>query len=141
MRKLMGLVEFEFNCKHDMLCHILASMRHHNVVLPKIQKVNFSMRHSSPNFIEALIWFLYKHKTLVNFRIHNALFATLDQLSRFYGAIISLPCLSEIVLENCSICDRLDKLLEIRFSDELKRKGITCNGQVKSMRFDPDNNH
>lgn len=53
------------------------------------------MRHSSPNFIEALIWFLYKHKTLVNFRIHNALFATLDQLSRFYGYIIKFLSLKQ----------------------------------------------
>lgn len=60
--------------------------------------------------------------------------------STFFSALISLPKLTELYLESCELCDRIDSSVEVQFLKSITLRGIHCSGLVRSMRYDPDSN-
>lgn len=141
IRHMHQLEVLEMESHHDTISRILFSMRESQTILFKLKSVRFGVRHCSAFYPELLIWFLRTHRSLCSVRIRNALFATSDQLRRFYSALIMLPYLAEVRLDGCTSCDRVDPNMQIQYTKAITAKGAYHEGTVRSMRFDPDTNH
>ncbi|VDK22426.1 unnamed protein product [Anisakis simplex] len=141
IRQLRKLEVFEMQCKSDSLFRILCSMHETQTILPHLKRVNLGVKHCAAAYPELLIWFLRTHRSLECVHIYNALFATSDQLRRFYNALMLLPFLVELNLSTCTSCDRVDHTMQAQFSKAMQAKGIRQEGIVRSLRFDPDSNH
>ncbi|VDK69425.1 unnamed protein product [Litomosoides sigmodontis] len=137
MRHLQALV---LNGPYDTLARVLYSLCEGHYNLHKLKRISLGVRYSTAKYPELLVWFLMTHRSLCFVHIWNALFATNDQLKRFYTALISLPELTELYLESCELCDRIDPPIEVQFLKSITLRGIHCNGLVRSMRYDPNSN-
>ncbi|KAK6114133.1 F-box domain family protein [Brugia pahangi] len=141
IRFMQHLEMLVLNCPYDTLARILYSLCETNCYLYKLKHISLGVRYSTAKYPELLIWFLVTHRSLRFVHIWNALFATNDQLKRFYTALISLPKLTELYLESCELCDRIDSSIEVQFLKSITLRGIRWNGLVRSMRYNPDGNH
>ncbi|OZC08311.1 F-box domain protein [Onchocerca flexuosa] len=139
-RYMQHLETLVLNCPYDTLARILYSLCETHCILYKLKHISLGVKYSTAKYPELLIWFLLKYRSLCFVHIWNALFATNDQLKRFYAALISLPKLNELYLENCELCDRIDSSIEVQFLKSITLRGIRWNGLVRSMRYDPDSN-
>ncbi|KHN86355.1 hypothetical protein Tcan_13987 [Toxocara canis] len=138
VKQLKNLEVLEIHCQQDTLSRILFSMRESQSILHNLKRVNFGVKHCSAVYPELLIWFLRVHRSLVSVNIYNALFATSDQLRRFYNALILLPFLEELRLDSCTSCDRVDSTMQTLFTKAMSLKGAIQEGVIRSLRFDPD---
>ncbi|MFH4974829.1 hypothetical protein AB6A40_001538 [Gnathostoma spinigerum] len=137
---MRNLESVQMESEYESILRMLLTLREHQTVLYKLTAIDLTAKHCSAIFPEVLIWFLHHHRSLSYIRINNALFATSDQLRRFYNSILTLAKLKYLRLDNCTSCDRVDATLQIHFLKTLNRRGIDAAGVVRSMRFDPDNN-
>uniref|UniRef100_A0A0R3RFD4 F-box domain-containing protein n=1 Tax=Elaeophora elaphi TaxID=1147741 RepID=A0A0R3RFD4_9BILA len=138
LRHMQHLETLVLNCPYDTLARILHSLCESHCKLYRLKHIRLGVRYSTAKYPELLIWFLLTHRSLCFVHIWNALFATNDQLKRFYTALISLPKLTELYLESCELCDRIDSSIEVQFLKSITLRGIHWNGLVRSMRYDPD---
>lgn len=129
---------YEGNCRSDMICGILFSLRESSTVLSKLQCINFGVRQCHKLFPELLIWFLLHHKSLRSIRLHNILFETSTQLRKFYNALVMLPQLAELQLDRCDQVGETDLDTQIHFVRALNSKGISLTGFVRSLHPDPN---